>query len=55
MVSLSAERLELLKIIHRKAGSASGCFDVFCWKDDSVVFAESKRKSRDEIRPTQLA
>lgn len=49
------DKLQLLKAIHRRAGSASGCFDVFCWKDDFVVFAESKRRSKDEIRPTQLA
>ncbi len=55
VVRLSGERLELLKSIHRRAGSASGCFDVYCWKDDSVVFAESKRKSKDQIRATQLA
>ena len=55
VVRLSGERLELLKSIHRRVGSASGCFDVFCWKDGSVVFAESKRRSKDEIRPTQLA
>ncbi len=55
VVRLSGERLELLRDIHRRAGSASGCFDVFCWKDDAVVFAESKRRSKDEIRQTQLA
>jgi hypothetical protein len=54
VVRLSGERLRLLKAIREKAGSASGCFDVFCWKDDAVVFAESKRRSKDEIRQTQL-
>ncbi len=55
VVKLSGDRLQLLKAIHQRAGSASGCFDVFCWKDDFVVFAESKRKSKDQIRSTQLA
>jgi hypothetical protein len=55
VVRLSGDKLQLLKAIHQRAGSASGCFDVFCWKDDSVVFAESKRRSKDEIRQTQLA
>ncbi len=55
MVRLSRDKLQFLKAIHQRAGSASGCFDVFCWKDDSVVFAESKRRSKDEIRQTQLA
>jgi hypothetical protein len=55
VVRLSGDKLQLLKAIHQRAGSASGCFDVFCWKDDSVVFAESKRRSKDEIWQTQLA
>lgn len=54
MVRLSGDKLQLLKTLHRKAGSVSGCFDVYCWKDDVVVFAESKRRSKDEIRQTQL-
>lgn len=55
VVRLSGDKLQLLKAIHQRAGSTSGCFDVFCWKDDFVVFAESKRKSKDDIRQTQLA
>jgi hypothetical protein len=55
VVRLSGDRLQLLKAIHQRAGSTSGCFDVFCWKDDFVIFAESKRRSKDEIRQTQLA
>jgi streptogramin lyase len=31
----------------------SGVWDVFCWKDDRVLFAESKRGKRDRIRPSQ--
>jgi disulfide oxidoreductase YuzD len=27
---------------------------VFCWKEDKVIFAESKRKSKDKIRQTQI-
>src|SRR5215213_763706 len=54
VVRLSGDKLQLLKAIHERAGSASGCFDVFCWKDDAVIFAESKRRSKDEIRQTQL-
>lgn len=32
-----------------------GCWDVFAWKDgNEFLFAECKRKSKDEIRDTQL-
>jgi hypothetical protein len=55
VVRLFRDRLQLLKAIHQRAGSASVCFDVFCWKDDFIIFAESKHKHKDEIRQTQLA
>lgn len=32
----------------------SGVWDVFCWKDDRVLFCESKKASKDKIRPSQL-
>lgn len=54
VVRLSGDRLETLKAIHRRAGSAHGCFDVYCWRDDLILFAESKRASKDHIKDTQL-
>ena len=51
---LPTRRQDLLNQIYATAGSRSGCFDVFVWKGDAVVFAESKRKKRDRIRKTQV-
>ncbi len=34
--------------------SKSGCWDVFCWKNDDIVFAELKRHANDKIRNTQI-
>ncbi len=31
----------------------SGCFDVFCWRDSSVIFAEAKWRAHDTIRRSQ--
>lgn len=31
----------------------SGVWDVFCWRDDRVLFCESKKAGRDRIRPSQ--
>lgn len=31
-----------------------GCWDVVAWKDDSIVFAESKRRKQDRIQETQI-
>jgi hypothetical protein len=44
--ALSEEIWSLAKI-------RSGVWDVFCWQDDKVLFAESKRGKRDRIRPCQ--
>ncbi|HEX8683128.1 MAG TPA: hypothetical protein VF707_12490 [Ardenticatenaceae bacterium] len=53
-VSLPAEQDKLLQQIYQAAQTTGGCFDVFCWQHDVVLFAESKRKSHDRIRQTQL-
>jgi hypothetical protein len=53
-VTLPPDKMRLLQEIYARAGSRAGCFDVFCWKGDSLVFAESKRKAKDRIRATQL-
>ena len=51
---LPLDKDSLLQRIYKIAGTRSGCFDVFCWKDDLVLFAESKWKGHDRIRPTQV-
>jgi hypothetical protein len=53
-VSLPAEQEKLLQQMYQAAQTRTGCFDVFCWQHDVVLFAESKRKRRDQIRQTQL-
>ena len=52
-VQLPPVRKALLERIRRAAGSKHGCFDVFCWKGDMLLFAEAKRRGRDRIRETQ--
>ncbi len=52
-VALPPTQERLLNRIWEKAGSASGCFDVFCWKSDQFIFIESKRHKKDLIRETQ--
>jgi hypothetical protein len=43
------------RICQANGGEISGCFDVFAWKATSFLFVESKRKSQDSIKPTQIA
>lgn len=54
VVELPEEKLLLLNNIYKIAGIKSGCWDVFCWKDDEVIFAEAKRHKKDKIRPNQI-
>lgn len=49
-----AEHLALLDRIYQRAGNRSGCFDVYAWKEDRVLFAEAKRAQQDRIRSSQL-
>lgn len=33
----------------------AGCWDVLAWKDDNILFVESKRHKRDRVRSSQNA
>lgn len=52
--SLPADREMLLSNIYQTAGRRGGCFDVFAWRRDSILFAESKWKGHDRIRKSQV-
>ena len=43
----------LADIAKNNSNSYSGCWDVFGWKDERILFAESKRNKKDKIRQTQ--
>jgi hypothetical protein len=53
-VKLVREADELLKSIYQDASSRKGCWDVFCWKDNSFIFIECKAKGKDVIRGSQI-
>lgn len=46
------DRLERIAVAN--GNSFSGCWDVVAWKDDRLVFAESKRAKQDALRSTQM-
>jgi hypothetical protein len=35
-------------------GSRGGCWDVFAWRANEFLFAESKRRKRDSMQPSQF-
>ena len=53
-VDLPTDKRAFLDNIYKNADSTKGCWDVFCWREESVIFAESKRLSKDKIRATQI-
>ena len=46
------ERLQA--IAAENGNSFSGCWDVVAWKNERLVFAESKKRKKDRMRDTQL-
>lgn len=44
----------LEKIAALNGSSYAGCWDVLSWRDDRIIFAESKRLKKDRIQKTQL-
>ena len=53
-VELPSDKHLLLNKIYKTLGSKNGCWDIFCWKEERVIFAESKRRQKDKIRETQI-
>ena len=53
-VAIPKERLRMFEQLQEAAGAKSGCFDVFVWKEEMTVFAESKCSGHDKMRPTQI-
>ena len=52
--SLPSEPLAVFQDIEQRNGGRGGCWDVFAWRGDQVLFAEAKRMKKDAIRKSQL-
>jgi hypothetical protein len=52
-ITLPTECEALLKQINASVGRRGGCFDVYAWRDGSVLFAELKLFGKDRIRASQ--
>ena len=44
----------LRRIVESRGGVRRGTWDVFCWRDGNVLFAESKRAGKDTMKPDQV-
>jgi 5-methylcytosine-specific restriction endonuclease McrA len=45
--------IPLWNSIRATASCAGGCFDLFCWREASIIFAEAKWRTHDKIRVAQ--
>ena len=52
--TLSAQQHSILDRIREVAGSPGDRFDIFTWKADTVLFAESEWRGHNRIRKSQL-
>jgi len=53
-VDLPPEKKLFLDRLNLASNTRNGCWDVFCWRNDEVVFAEAKCLDNDRIRSTQV-
>lgn len=44
---------KLIQSIRNNVGKNGGCWDVFLWKDEKILFIELKRFKKDKIQNTQ--
>ena len=52
-VSLPIDSEGLLKQIWRRSEQRVGCFDVYAWRGEQLLFCEAKRQGKDRIRLSQ--
>jgi hypothetical protein len=51
--AINLPQSEFTSLITTKAGKPGGCFDIFAWRGENVMFCELKRHSRDKLRESQ--
>jgi hypothetical protein len=52
-VELPEKQKQLIDSIRSKTGRHGGCWDVFVWKDNQVMFLELKRSKKDRVQDSQ--
>lgn len=53
-VDLPEQQARLIESLREKTGRFGGCWDLFVWKGESVLFLELKRRKKDIIQNTQI-
>ena len=52
-IDLPEKQKQLIESIRAKTGRHGGCWDVFVWKDNQILFVELKRQKKDSIQESQ--
>ena len=52
-VELPEAQQKIIDAIRAKTGISGGCWDVFLWKDNQILFVELKRNKKDRIQDSQ--
>lgn len=52
-IGLPEKQRQLINSIRARTGRHGGCWDVFAWKDDQLLFIELKRQKKDVIQDSQ--
>lgn len=52
-ISIPEDKKDLLKNIW-KMGNTTACFDILVWKDNNILFCESKHKRKDKLTIAQI-
>ncbi|MFH1542897.1 MAG: VRR-NUC domain-containing protein [bacterium] len=53
-VSIPANYEKVINAIKEINGTLNGCWDLFAWKGNKLLFVESKRFKKDKLRDTQV-
>jgi len=53
-IELPEKQKQLIESIRAKTGRSGGCWDVFVWKGEEVMFIELKRQKKDRVQDSQL-
>jgi len=54
LIEIPDAKREFIEALTRSIGRVGGCFDVFAWRDDELIFCETKRRGHDQLRQPQL-
>ena len=52
-IEIPQDKKDLIQKLRTTTGKFGGCWDLFLWKNEQILFAELKRSKKDAIRDSQ--